>query len=382
MTSIGSTGSAQFDSLGLKKVINGRSWVTILGGSRMSDEVQQAMVDAADTFIDFHELNKRAGDVIAEYTGAEAGLVVAGASAGLLVQAAACMAGSDPDRILQLPDTDGMKDEILIFENHRFGFEICYRTAGATLKEWGLGEGTLAEQLEAAIDEKTAAVTYVFGPWMDCDLSLREVVEIAHAKDVPVIVDGAAMLPPAENLTKYISDGADLVTFSGGKGLRGPQSTGILAGRADLVEAARLNMSPHASVGRGSKVAKEEIAAVLVALRRFVSMDHEAEWAMWRGWSETITEAAKGVTGLRPVIEDGDPNRQGPTAVFYFEDGWSGSSSKEIQEKLAAGDPNIQVGVADHPRRSGYGDELYISPVALEAGEAEIVAAALRAEFQ
>ena len=376
MTSTSSTGSAQFDSLGLKKVINGRSWVTILGGSRMSDEVQQALVDAADTFIDFHELNKRAGDVIAEYTGAEAGLVVAGASAGLLVQAAACMAGSDPDRILQLPDTEGMKDEILIFENHRFGFEICYRTAGATLKEWGLGEGTLAEQLEAAIDEKTAAITYVYGPWMDCDLSLREVVEIAHAKDVPVIVDGAAMLPPAENLTKYIADGADLVTFSGGKGLRGPQSTGILAGRADLVEAARLNMSPHASVGRGSKVAKEEIAAVLVALKRFVSMDHEAEWATWRSWSETIIAAADGIPGLRPVIEDGDPNRQGPTAAFYFEDGWDGPSSKEIQEKLAAGDPNIQVGVGN------YADELHISPVALEPGEAEIVAAALRAEFQ
>jgi L-seryl-tRNA(Ser) seleniumtransferase len=376
MTTANSTGSAQFDSLGLKKVINGRSWVTILGGSRMSKEVQQALTDAADTFIDFQELNKRAGDVVAEYTGAEAGLVVAGASAGLLVQAAACMAGSDPDRILQLPDTEGMKDEILIFENHRFGFEICYRTAGATLKEWGLGEGTLAEQLEAAIDEKTAAVSYVFGPWMDCDLSLREVVEIAHAKDVPVIVDGAAMLPPAENLTKYISEGADLVTFSGGKGLRGPQSTGILAGRADLVEAARLNMSPHASVGRGSKVAKEEIAAVLVALKRFVSMDHEAEWATWRGWSETITAAAKGVTGLRPVIEDGDPNRQGPTAVFYFEDDWSGPSSTEIQEKLAAGDLNIQVGVGS------YGDELYVSPVALESGEAEIVAEALRAAFQ
>ena len=376
MTSTSSTGSPQFDSLGLKKVINGRSWVTILGGSRMSDEVQQALVDAADTFIDFHELNKRAGDVIADYTGAEAGLVVAGASAGLLVQAAACMAGSDPDRILQLPDTEGMKDEILIFENHRFGFEICYRTAGATLKEWGLGEGTLAEQLEAAIDEKTAAITYVYGPWMDCDLSLREVVEIAHAKDVPVIVDGAAMLPPAENLTKYIADGADLVTFSGGKGLRGPQSTGILAGRADLVEAARLNMSPHASVGRGSKVAKEEIAAVLVALKRFVSMDHEAEWATWRSWSETIIAAADGIPGLRPVIEDGDPNRQGPTAAFYFEDGWDGPSSKEIQEKLAAGDPNIQVGVGN------YADELHISPVALEPGEAEIVAAALRAEFQ
>ena len=375
MTSTNSTGSKQFDALGLKKIINGRSWVTILGGSRMPEEVQDAMTDAANTFIDFHELNKRAGTLIAEYTGAEAGLVVAGASAGLLVQAAACMAGSDPDRILQLPDTNGMKDEILIFENHRFGFEICYRTAGATLKEWGKDEGTLAEQLEVAIDEKTAAVTYVFGPWMDCALTLREVVAIAHAKDVPVIVDAAAMLPPADNLTKYVAEGADLVTFSGGKGLRGPQSTGILVGRADLVEAARLNMSPHASVGRGSKVAKEGIAAVLVALKRFVSMDHEAEWATWRGWSETIAASGRSFDGLRPVIEDGDPNRQGPTAVFYFDERWDGPSSKEIQANLAAGNPSIHVGVGN------YGDELYVSPVALESGEAETVAEALRAAF-
>jgi len=235
MTSTTSTGSPQFDALGLKRVINGRSWITILGGSRMHPEVQQAMVDAADTFIDFHELNRQTGKRIAEFTGAEAGLVVAGAAAGLLVQAAACMAGSDPERILQLPDTTGMKGEILIYEGHRHGFDVCYRAAGTELKEWGAGEGTLAEQLEAAINENTAAVAYVVSPWISCDLSLPEVVEIAHAKDVPVIMDGAAMIPPIENLTLYIDQGADLVTISGGKGVRGPQSSGILAGRADLV---------------------------------------------------------------------------------------------------------------------------------------------------
>jgi len=283
------------------------------------------------------------------------------------------MAGSDPDRILQLPDTTGMKDEILIFENHRFGFEICYRTAGAKLKEWGKGEGSLAEQLAAAIDEKTAAVTYVFGPNFDIDLSLREVVEIAHARDVPVIVDGAAMLPPADNLTAYIADGADLVTFSGGKGVRGPQSTGILAGRADLVEAARLNMSPHALVGRACKVAKEEIAGLLTALDRFVSMDHEAEWATWRSWSETISAAGRGVAGVKSVIVDGDPRRQGPTAAFYFDDDWDGPSASEIQEKLAAGDPSIHVGAGADV------GELFVMPVALEPGEAEVVSEAIRA---
>lgn len=372
MTFDNSTGSAQFDSLGLKRVINGRSWVTILGGSRMPPEVQQAMLDAAGTFIDFNELNRRAGERIAKYTGAETGLVVAGASTGLLVQAAACIAGQDPDRILQLPDTTGMKDEILIYDKHRFGFEICYRTAGAKLKEWGKGKGSPAEQLAGAINENTAAVTYVFGPQFTCDLSLREVVSIAHEHDVPVIVDAAAMLPPADNLTAYIADGADLVTFSGGKGVRGPQSTGILAGRADLVEAARLNMSPHASVGRACKVAKEEIAGLLAALDRFVSMDHEAEWATWRSWSETIVAAGEDIAGVRSVIEDGAPNRQGPAAAFYFDDDWDGPSASDIQDRLASGNPSIHVGVGNEV------GEIYVSPVALEPGEAEMVAEALR----
>ena len=370
-----SANSNIFDDLGLNPVINGRSWVTILGGSRMVPEVSQAMYEAADRFIDFNELNKLAGERIAQYTGAESGLVVSGASGGLLMQAAACMAGSDPDLILQLPDTTGMKDEILIHNKHRFGYEVCYRTAGAKLKEWGAGEEPLAEQLRSAIDDQTAAIAYVFGPWLSCDLSLQEVVAIAHESDVPVLVDGAAMLPPAENLRRYIVEGADMVTFSGGKGVRGPQSTGILAGRADLIEAARLNMSPYAGVGRASKVAKEEIAGLLAALERFVSMDHEEEWATWRQWSETIVDAGKDIIGLKSVIEDGDPNRQGPTAVFYFDENWDGPSSSVIQQRLAEGSTSIHVGTGS------YADELYVSPVALEPGEAVIVAEALRAEF-
>jgi L-seryl-tRNA(Ser) seleniumtransferase len=194
--------------------------------------------------------------------------VVAGASTGLLVQAAACMAGQDPDRILQLPDTPGMKDEILIYEKHRFGFEICYRTAGAKIKEWGRGEGSLAEQLSGALNEDIAAVTYVCAPGFPCDLSLREVVAIAHEHEVPVVVDGAAMLPPADNLTKYIADGADLVTFSGGKGVQGPQSTGILAGRADVGvgnEVGGIYVSPVALEPGEAELVAEALSTVLRA---------------------------------------------------------------------------------------------------------------------
>ncbi len=178
------------------------------------------------------------------------------------------MAGQDPDRILQLPDTAGMKDEILIYKKHRFGFEICYRTAGAKIKEWGRGEGSLAEQLSGALNEDIAAVTYVCAPGFPCDLSLREVVAIAHEHEVPVIVDGAAMLPPADNLTKYIADGADLVTFSGRKGVRRPQSTGILAGRADVGvgnEVGGIYVSPVALEPGEAELVAEALSTVLRA---------------------------------------------------------------------------------------------------------------------
>ena len=381
MDSMSSTGSEIFDDLGLTRVINGRSWVTILGGSRMPSEVQAAMVEAADTFIDYNELQIRAGKRIAIHTGAEAGLIVAGAAAGLLVQAAACIAGSDPDRILQLPDTTGMKNEILIYPNHITGYAICYKGAGAKLKEWGTDEGKLSDQLDASINDNTAAVAYVFGPTLHCDLPLPEVVNIAHSKNVPVIVDAAAMLPPVSNLTKYIDEGADMVTFSGGKGVRGPQSTGILAGRTDLVEAARLNMSPHASVGRAAKVAKEEIAGLLAALQRFVSIDHEEEWSTWRKWSEIIINAVDGFEGIQAVIEDGNPNRQGPTAVLYFKETWNGPQPVDIQSRLTEGSPSIHVGIG-HPNRPNMGQEISITPVALEEGEAQIIADALKKELK
>ena len=143
-----------------------------------------------------------------------------------------------------------------------------------------------------------------------------------------------------------------------------------------MVEEARRKMSPHAAVGRGCKVAKEEIAGLLTALDRFVSMDHEEEWATWRSWSETIVAAGNDIAGVRTLVEDGYTNRQGPTAAFYFDEDWDGPSAVEIQEKLASGDPSIHVGAGAEV------GELFVMPVALEPGEAEIIAQAVRAELQ
>ena len=370
-----STGSAIFDRLGLGRVINGRGWITVVGGSIMPPEVIDAMTDAVNTYVDLDELNLAAGREIARYTGAESGLVVAGAAAGLLLQAAACIAGDDPVLIDQLPDSTGLRNEVLLYEKHRTNYDRCYRAAGAKLVIWGGDDRPAEEQLTEAMSQNTAAMAYVFHPWNSCPISLEKAVSMAHDRDIPVIVDAAVTLPPATNLTAYIDQGADMVTYSGGKGLRGPQSTGILCGRADLIEAARLNNSPFKGVGRSAKVCKEEIAGLLAALDLFVRTDHEAVWAEWRNRSSVITSAVEDIVGLEVRIEDGDLNRQGPQAVVYFRDGWSGPDSDTIVARLAAREPSIRIG------NGGYEDELFINPGTLEEGEEEIVARALREEL-
>ena len=370
-----STGSAIFDRLGVSRVINGRGWITVVGGSIMPPEVVTAMSEAADSYVDLPELNLAAGRAIAGYTGAEAGLVVAGAGAGLLLQAAACITGLDPGLMDRLPDTEGVPNEVLIHKGHMTNYTRCYRGAGAKLVVWGDGDGSAEEQLAAALGPNTAALAYVFHPWNSCPLTLEQAVAIAHARDVPVIIDAAVMLPPVSSLTTYIDQGADMVTFSGGKGLRGPQSTGILCGRADLIEAARLNNAPNHGIGRPAKVCKEEIAGLIAALDLFVKTDHEAEWAAWRAKSEVIASAVDDIPGLEVKIEDNDPNRQGPAVAVYFRSGWQGPDTAAVLARLAAREPSIRAGSGN------YDNELFITPVTLRDGEEHIVARALREDL-
>lgn len=369
------TGSPILDDLDVRRIINGRGWITALGGSIMPPQVVRAMTESVNFYVDLHELNIAAGKTIARYTGAESGLVVAGAGAGLLLQTAACIAGSDPKLISRLPETRGLRNQVLIYKGHVTGYARCYRAAGAKLIVWQEKEEDPRERLRALITERTAAVAYVFHPWNSCPIPLSEVVEIAHAASVPVIVDAAVMLPPPENLTKYIRDGADMVTYSGGKGLRGPQSTGILCGRADLVESARRNMSPYAGVGRPAKVCKEEIVGLLAALQLFVEADHEAQWAAWRQMSERIIDALEGIPGLDLRLEESDPNRQGPQAVVYFDKSWKGPDSQTVLDRLAARSPSVRIG------RGNYGDELFVTPITMLPGDEDEVARALREEL-
>ncbi len=372
------TGGNFYNRLGVKRIINAASWITVYGGSIMPPAVVQAMDDASHWFVDMHELNEKAGNIIATLTGAEAGLVTAGSAAGMVLEAAATMAGNDPAKIWQLPDTSNMKNEIILHRAHRVNYDHSFRAAGAMLVEIGNASTTQEWELENAINENTAAVAYIFGPRRGGAIPLRRTVEIAHQHDIPVIVDAAAMLPPLENLSRFIEEGADLVSFSGGKGVMGPQSTGILAGRADLIEAAYANGAPNSvSVGRAAKVCKEEIAGLITALEIFVDTDFEAVNAAWRAKCAHVVEELKEIPGLRVELEEARPDHlEGGSnfakAVIHFDQDWNGPNIEDINQMLFDGDPGVRVGLSD------IGDALAVYPVALQPGEEEILAARLK----
>src|SRR5215212_5120344 len=321
-----------YEDLGVRTVINASGTLTRLGGSRMAPEVLAAMAEAAASFVHIDQLQARAGAVIAEITGAEAGYVTTGAAAGLALGLAACVAGLDVGKMDRLPDTTGMNNEVVVQRGHRNAYDHAIRSAGVRFVEVGyLGYpgagGTFGWQIDEAITERTAAVAC---PILDTPgtVPLREVCEIAHAKGVPVIVDAAAELPPRANLRRFIEEGADLVAFSGGKAIGGPQASGILVGRADLIASVALQHQdmdvypatwtwrerylasgqlpgpPHHGLGRPMKVGKEEIVGLMVALKRFLACDHAAERREQEARLGAVVDALAGVPGVRASLLD------------------------------------------------------------------------------
>jgi L-seryl-tRNA(Ser) seleniumtransferase len=210
-------------------------------------------------------------------------------------------------------------------------------------------------------------------------LPLQTLCDIAHAHGVPVLVDAASMLPPRENLFIHLRQGADLVNFSGGKGIRGPQSTGILVGRQELIRAATLNSSPNQSVGRPAKTSKEEIVGLVKALELFLAEDEEAEINRYREVCTHIVDAVRDVPGIRAVVEHDSINRVIPHAVIYFESDWDGPTGHTICEALAAGTPHIYV--QQGVQQGGYFDEIAVDPINLQPGDEDMVARRLRQEL-
>ena len=371
-----SEGSDIYGALGVKPAIVASGSTTAYGGSKLRPEVLDSMEKASRTMVNMDDLNVAAGKVIAEVTGAEAGLVTSGSAGGLVLQAAAVMAGSDPASMAKLPKSDGLKNEIIMHTSHRFPYDQCYTATGATIVNIGDGRRCHPWELEAAINENTAAIAYLFSGFISRRaLPIEQVVEIAHSRDVPVIVDAASYLPPRANLRRFIDAGADMVQFSGGKAVRGPQGTGILAGRGDLIEAAYANASPHQFIGRGMKVAKEEIIGLVEALQIFVDEDEDAENRRFREMCQQVVDALIEAPGLEVSVKHDEWDYLTPIAVMRFTRDWRGPSRDEVDAAMAAGDPPIYLHNIHNP------DELAVDPFNLDERELDVVIRRLREEL-
>ena len=361
------------EELGVVPIINAGGPNTKHSGSRPRPETLEAMREVSSSFVQMEEMLIAAGEEIARLLGVEAATVTSGASGGLVVQAAAAIARDDPELIARLPMADGIPNELIIQRRQRFVYDHLYLGAGARLVEVGNSEGCDLDELIGAISEKTAGVIHLESPFKNRGaVPLPDLVEAAHERDLPVLCDAASMLPPRANLTKFVNQGADLVSFSGGKGIRGPQSTGILLGNATWVEYARLNNAPYATAARGQKVSREEIAGILAALRTFVDEDEEAETQNYKRQMEFVVDLVAEVPGVRAVVEH-DYDHYIPHAVIYFTPNWKGPDMETVRDILMAGNPRVYVSPTFGPDPGIQFDALNI-----QDGELEIAADCVR----
>ena len=360
-----------YDEIGIPRIINASGSMTYLGGSLMAPQVRQAMDQAAQSFVPIDQLMAWAGAEIARHTGAEAGLVTTGTAGGLLLAGAACLTGQNRDHMLQLPDTAGMKNEIIVQRPHRISFEQAVRTSGARMVEIG-ADGPRVEELEAAIIARTAAVLHIV---LDPQpvLPLPQVIEIAHARNVPVIVDAAAELPPVANLKAFVEAGADLVIFSGGKEISGPNDSGILCGRKELVQAAAMQAFPNAGIGRPLKVGKEQIVGLVYALRRFAGLDYDARLKHWYGVAEKMRDGLQGIAGADAEVTYATSGARPisiPRVRLQFDPARLGISPYGLAEGLEQaqwGGPPIALSSSAEP------PALWLNPQHLVEGEEDIV---------
>jgi L-seryl-tRNA(Ser) seleniumtransferase len=364
-----------YAGLGIQPFINAQGTLTRHGGSIMAPAVMAAMADAAQHFVDLDEAHEKVGARIAEMLEVPAAHVCAGASAGLLLATAACLAGTEPARIAALPDGAGARGEVILHRSHRNEYDQALRAAGAVLVEIGGAKGTHAWELETAISERTAAVVLFAEFAGPASLSVAEVARIARRQAVPVIVDAAAELPPTENFRRFLADGADLAIFSGGKDIRGPQTTGLVIGRADLIRAIARNASPNAGVGRSAKVGKEELAGFLRALEMYLAEDHDARLREWEAQVAVILAALEGVAGIRAWRQapgcDGVRPAFVPRVHVEPTDEEPHAWRTRLVGRLRSGDPAIVVGT--------WVGGVAVNPHTLRPGEERLVAAALRA---
>jgi D-glucosaminate-6-phosphate ammonia-lyase len=390
-----------FEVIGVPTIVNAKGPATRLSGGIMQAEVAQAMSEASSHCVDMADLQAAASRIIAETTGAEAGYVASGASACLLLATAACMTGLDPGRMARLPDATGMNEEVIMVRSQRNFYDHAIRATGARIVEVGLpdryaGAGVRdaeAWEIDDAITERTAAIFYVADT--HARPPLAEVVRVAHARGVPVIVDAAAQLPPQANLKRFIAEGADLVAFSGGKALGGPQASGFLCGRRDLIMAAalqhldhdvfwdlwspptflidkqRLKGLPQHGIGRSCKAGKEEIMGLLAALRIFVGEGDAVRHAHWLKVADEVAKGCLGIASTDVHISDAENSEGVPLVILSLDK--AKYDATFVIAALQNGKPSIHVDAGQREQ-----NRILINPMCLKDGEPGIIAASLR----
>ena len=394
-----------YERLGVRTIINASGPSTRLSGGIMRPEVAEAMVEASQWCVDLTELQAAASEILADVTGAEAGYVTAGASAALMLASAACLARLDLARMDRLPDTTGMANEVVMARSQRNMYDRAVAQAGARLVEVGIpdrfsGAGvrdTQVWQYEAALTDRTAAILWVAQP--HSEPKLADIVALARRHGVPVIVDAAGQLPPADNLKRFIAGGADLVAFSGGKAIGGPQASGILVGRRDLIQSAALQQldhdtyfeqwSPPASlfdkdvlvglpasgIGRAAKCVQEEIVGLLTALKLFLREDSEGRDTASLAICRELAQGLDGLKGAAVAIVDRKDGR-GPFVEVAVDANVLGVSARDLIKRLQDGDPSVH---ANHSRlRDGI---VVFGATCLKPGQAAVVVRRVRAEL-
>jgi D-glucosaminate-6-phosphate ammonia-lyase len=365
-----------YGRLGVRTFINAAGTYTRLGGSRMPREVVEAMREAAAGFVEIDQLQARVGERIAALTNNQGAYVTCGAAAGLLIATAACMTGADQALVRQLPDARGLRTHVVVHRAHRNLYDYAVRTLPVELIEIGypnLIAPPTEWEFEHALDEKTAAVLYVVGGWVAPGaLPLERVLEIAHGHGIPVILDAAAQLPPKENLWRFTKMGVDLVAFSGGKDLRGPQSSGLILGRPGLIAACALIGAPHHGIGRPLKVGKEELVGLCAAVQRYMEQDEEARA---RHAEQLVGQWVEQLHAPGVAVERRFPNEAGqPIARALVR--FTGTQGDEHRARavtlLRAGNPAVEVGPGDKA------NEFYINPMTVDEDEEKALLDRLR----
>jgi L-seryl-tRNA(Ser) seleniumtransferase len=355
-----------FKELGLRTFINAAGTYTSMTGSLMRDEVTSAITYGATEYVNLDDLHDKVGERIANLLECEYATVSSGAFGAMTLGVAGVMAGMDSKKVAQLPDVTGLKHEVIVQEGHAIGYTHALTNAGAKIINV---KNTKA--LERAINDKTAMLWFLNANTDNGAIKHEEFIALGKKHGIPTFIDCAADVPPVENLFKFTKLGFDLVCFSGGKGIRGPQSAGLLLGKRKYIEAARLHTPPRGTtIGRGMKVNKEEVLGMLVALEMYLERDHDNEWKMWEAQIKLISDSAKSVKGVETEIHVPPHANHVPSLRINWDESIVKISPDDARKLLKDGHPSIEtVGGSDH---------IGITTWMMEPGQERIVAERLK----